>query len=340
MEQRKERIFISSNIKHVDEKGIYVLVIGESQNRNHMSVYGYHRDTTPWLKSMMERDDFVLFNEVYSCHTHTVPVLTYALTAKNQYNTINLSEAVSLLEIAEAVGYDTAWISNQVKYGAWDTPVTVIASEANQQVWLNNNLGETTETNAYDLKLVDALDNIQYKDKMLLVFHLMGSHGSYAQRYPKSFAKFGSKKTIDEYDNSMLYNDYVVSKIYEKAQKLPNFQAMVYFADHADAVDQNLAHDASKFVWPMTEVPMYLIFSKDFENRNRTLVDNLRNARNKIFTNDLLHNLMVSLLGIKSDVNYEASNDLSNALYDDNNERFKTLYGNKRFSDRKISFMK
>lgn len=32
--------------------GVYVLVIGESQNKMHMSAYGYGRETTPWLDSM------------------------------------------------------------------------------------------------------------------------------------------------------------------------------------------------------------------------------------------------------------------------------------------------
>lgn len=131
MVQRKKNISVEGTLKHNGEKGIYVLVIGESQNKNHMSAYGYQRDTTPWLKAMMNRENTFVFNEVYSCHTHTVPVLTYALTAKNQYNSTNLTEAVSILEVAEAVGYETAWLSNQVKYGAWDTPITVIASEAN-----------------------------------------------------------------------------------------------------------------------------------------------------------------------------------------------------------------
>ena len=171
MAQRKNNISVKGTLKHNGDKGIYVLVIGESQNKNHMSAYGYQKDTTPWLKAMMNSKNTLVFNEVYSCHTHTVPVLTYALTAKNQYNSTNLSEAVSILEVAEAVGYETAWLSNQVKYGAWDTPITVIASEANQQVWINKNLGETTETNAFDIKLVDALEHIKYTDKMLLIIH-------------------------------------------------------------------------------------------------------------------------------------------------------------------------
>ena len=335
MAQRKKNISVKGTLKHNDAKGVYVLVIGESQNKNHMSAYGYQRDTTPWLKAMMNRENTLVFNEVYSCHTHTVPVLTYALTAKNQYNSTNLSEALSILEVAEAVGYETAWLSNQVKYGAWDTPITVIASEANQQAWINNNLGETTSTNAFDLKLVDKLDHIKYTDKMLLVIHLMGNHGSYAQRYPKNFSKFGNKKTIDHYDNSMLYNDYVVSRIYEKVKTIPYFQAMIYCADHADAVDQDLAHDASRFVWPMTEVPMYMIFSESFVIRNKSLIDNLRMAEDKMFTNDLLYNLLMGVLGIKNITNYEPYNDITNENYDANKERFKTLYGKKKLSERK-----
>lgn len=141
-----------------NKKGIYVLVIGESQNRLHMSVYGYGRETTPWLNQQHnENPDFLLFTQAYSCHTHTVPTLTYALTAKNQYNEISLENAVSIIEMAKAAGYHTAWISNQVQYSAWDTPITVIASEAEQQIWLNKNVGETTKTNFYDEKVVNGL---------------------------------------------------------------------------------------------------------------------------------------------------------------------------------------
>ena len=114
------------------EKGVYVLVIGESQNRLHMNAYGYERNTTPWLTAQKENKNFLLFDHAFSCHTHTVPVLTYALTAKNQYNNQLLENAVSIIEMAQSAGYKTVWLSNQVRYGAWDTPTSVIASEADQ----------------------------------------------------------------------------------------------------------------------------------------------------------------------------------------------------------------
>lgn len=85
--KKKRASMINQNLSFSEnnEKGIYVLVIGESQNRLHMSVYGYGRETTPWLNQQHnENPDFLLFTQAYSCHTHTVPTLTYALTAKNQ----------------------------------------------------------------------------------------------------------------------------------------------------------------------------------------------------------------------------------------------------------------
>lgn len=36
---------------------------------------------------------------------------------------MRLEDAYSIIEIAKAAGYDTWWISNQLKYGAYDTPI-------------------------------------------------------------------------------------------------------------------------------------------------------------------------------------------------------------------------
>lgn len=255
-------------LSHKPEAGVYVLVIGESQNRAHMQAYNYHRATTPWLDSMKNDKNMLLFTKAYSCHTHTVPTLLYALTAKNQYNNIAVKNAVSVLEVAEAAGFETVWLSNQVKYSAWNTPVTSIASEANQQKWINSTLGESTNTDYFDGKLIEELEKIKITDKMLIVMHLMGNHGSYEQRYPKAFEKYDGKNTIDKYDNSIIYNDYVMSQVYKRARKIPNFKGLVYCSDHADAIDKNLSHDAAQFDFDMTHIPLYIYLSDSYIQNN------------------------------------------------------------------------
>ena len=327
---RKEALKNSLLSIENDSTGIYVLVIGESQNRDNMSAYGYQRKTTPWLESIKSDNNFILFENVYSCHTHTVPVLTYALTAKNQYNNLDLAQSISLLEVAEAAGFETVWISNQVKYSAWDTPITVIADEANQQFWHNKNVGEKTATNHYDLKLVESIEKIKMSDKMLIVFHLMGNHGSYRERYPNDFRLFKGSKTLDEYDNSIFYNDFVMKNLFDRVKALPNFKGLVYFADHADAVKQNLGHDASKYVPEMTHVPMYMYFSDAYISEFDKKFDSIINAKESIVTNDLIFNIILSVMDVRVDGVYEEYNDIFSDKYDATAQRFRTLYGKKK----------
>lgn len=323
-------------LSHKPEAGVYVLVIGESQNRAHMQAYNYHRATTPWLDSMKNDKNMLLFTKAYSCHTHTVPTLLYALTAKNQYNNIAVKNAVSVLEVAEAAGFETVWLSNQVKYSAWDTPVTSIASEANQQKWINSTLSESTNTDYFDGKLIEELEKIKITDKMLIVMHLMGNHGSYEQRYPKAFEKYDGKNTIDKYDNSIIYNDYVMSQVYKRARKIPNFKGLVYCSDHADAIDKNLSHDAAQFDFDMTHIPLYIYLSDSYIQNNSAKYKSLEKQKNKLFTNDLLFNLMLGVLGINLNNIYEPNNDPTADTFDNNKERFKTLYGKKYICEEKL----
>lgn len=334
--QISERNIVDIKIDNIDtiNKGIYVLVLGESQNKDHMSVYGYSQKTTPYLESMEKDKNFIKFTNTYSCHTHTIPVLSYALTSKNQYNDINMKNAISILDVAKACNIETVWLSNQVRYGGYDTPVSVIADTANQQVWINNNHGKTTNTNYYDIKLIDKLRKIKIKDNMLIVIHLMGNHGSYKDRYPDKFSKFQTNTNrINEYDNSILYNDYVVENILKKLKTLPNFKALIYCADHADAVDQDLAHDSTQFVPSMTHVPMYIYMTDSYIKNNIDVYSNLYKNKDCYFTNDLLFNLILGILNIKLHNFYEQQNDITNKYYDNNIKRFKTLYGKKRLQD-------
>ena len=283
--------------------GLYVLVIGESETRDHMHAYGYKRENTPWLSAAMQKENTVLFRNAYSNHTHTVPVLTYALSAKNQYNSIPLSKAYSIMEVAKAAGYKTFWISNQVKFGAWDIPTAAIASTSDHEIWLNGNTGKTTETQFYDEEIAKRIDEIKLEsgDNIFLVCHLMGCHGSYADRYPAEFEKFkavDSSEKVSEYDNSVYYNDYVLAKIYEKVSRQKNFKAMVYFSDHGEEPDEDKGHEASKFTWRMARIPFAMFFSESFIAKSNSVYQTLRKNKDRYWTNDLLFNVLINMLGI------------------------------------------
>ena len=332
---RRAHLFNFSDCKDSGFPGLYVLVIGESQNKNHMNAYGYSRKTTPWLTSLTEKSNMVLLEQAFSNHTHSVPALTYALTAKSQYDSLNLQNSPSIIELAKCAGFTTYWVSNQVKFGAWDTPITVISSSADHQKFINHNMGYTTNTTFFDERLVDELKKMKIcSEKSLVVVHLMGSHASYSDRYPKSFNLWGNRKKIDTYDNSVAYTDFVLNQIYLWASKQPNFMSLIYLSDHSEAVDKNLSHDASQFDWDMTEIPMFIDFSEDFSRSHPALLQALKNNKDKPFTNDMLYDTLISILGIKTSF-HNQENDLTSSEYNKRLEDLKTLHGARSFRDYK-----
>ena len=85
-----------------------------------MTAYGpQEHETTPWLKDMRSDRNFILFDKAYTSYVATVSALTYALTAKNQYNDISYDDSPSIVEVVRASGYETYWLSNQSKISPW-----------------------------------------------------------------------------------------------------------------------------------------------------------------------------------------------------------------------------
>ena len=312
------------------DNGVYVLVIGESETKDHMGLYGYDRPTTPWLSEFAKSANTFVFENAYSNHTHTVPTLTYAFSEKNQYNDIDLSVASSIIEAAEAAGYKTYWLSNQAKYGVIDTPITTMASVSDVQHWLNVNSGDKIFTTYYDEKLTDKLPSMQEDDKVLIIVHLMGNHGDYRDRYPAEYSRFkGKSNKVDPYDNSVLYNDYVLQTIYDRVKNYPDFKAFVYFSDHGEDVDEALGHESSRFTYRMARIPLVVNVSEKFADERKEQVENMRTNKSAYWTNDLLYDLMISLMNIKGLPNMEERFDLLSNNYDLPREEVKLLHGQK-----------
>ena len=160
LEERKSLIASLEGIREQGRHGLYVVIVGESQTRDRMSAYGYEKETTPWLTRQAVDDHFVLMQNAYSCYPNTVLSLEQALTARSQFTDRPLAESPSIVEIARAAGYHVSWLSNQNRLGGWDSPTTVIANEADHQVWINETIGEKIQSRHYDDTLVDELRKI------------------------------------------------------------------------------------------------------------------------------------------------------------------------------------
>jgi heptose-I-phosphate ethanolaminephosphotransferase len=315
-------------------RGLYVLVIGESATRDHMHAYGYKRETTPFLDTLKKSQAAILYENVYSNHTHTVPSLTYALSEKNQYNDVPLAKACSILETAKAAGYETYWISNQRKYSAWDTPTAEIASTADHQIWINGHAGEGMESSFYDKELLKFLPKTSKIKPVLVIFHIMGSHATYQNRYPEAFAHFkGKGNLVDTYDNSILYTDSFLCDLYKAISSRKEFQAFIYMPDHGEDPDEKKSHEASKFTPEMSHIPLVVSLSPNFLSHRSTDAEILKEHYHDYWTNDLLYNLMLSLLGIENAPYVEESLDLAHPAYHLDKEQVLLLHGKRHLGN-------
>jgi heptose-I-phosphate ethanolaminephosphotransferase len=333
--KERERKLSETDIRLTQkEPGIYLLIIGESETRDHMSVYGYSHKTTPWLEAEMRKSGTLLFQNAYSNHTHTVPALTYALTEKNQYNAMKLADAFSVIEIAKAAGYKTYWISNQQRWGVYETPVTQIIISADKQFWCNHGSEENYQTSYYDGDIARYIPDLTDVPHALVVVHLMGCHGSYKDRYPPEYAMETSEdEQVKTYDGAVHYNDTALRVLIEAMSRYSQFKGWLYFSDHGEDPDTHSGHEASRFTWRKARIPLVMHFSDGFISENPEIFETLSSHREKYWTNDLLYDLMLTILGIENAPHREERFDLASPSYDRTKENAMTLHGKKRISE-------
>jgi glucan phosphoethanolaminetransferase (alkaline phosphatase superfamily) len=329
----------------------YVVVIGESLNRNHMQLYGYHRNTTPRLDSLYRAGDLLKFNNAHSTHTNSMPSLSLALTAASRRNEVAFFEAPSVIEVAKAAGIETHWVTNQVLYGPFDHLVSIVAHEADELVALNRNVGETAETQRYDEATIHALEAIlgeRTARSRLIVVHLSGSHTIYCRRFPPGFDRFSGPlpagafgrargneqlaRSVNCYDNSVLYNDYVVAGLLEAVRRQGGVAGFLYFADHGEDVLGRNGHHSGRFTFPMVEIPMLAWLSEGYRREYPARYAALRTRTDAIVGTDVLFDTVLGMVGIETSER-DDHGDLSGPAWDTNSMELGLLDGERHFLD-------
>lgn len=235
-----------------------VLVIGESTTRSRMGIYGYERDTTPLIEQF-EKDnpDFVVFNDVVSSRPYTIEILQQALTlADEQHPDLYLSKP-SLIDLMKQAGYKTFWITNQQTMTKRNTMLTMFSKQADEQFYMNNDRNQSSRQ--YDSSVFEPFKSVlnDPTEKKFIVIHLLGTHMKYELRYPEGheYQRFNDKSGLafdldddkldvyNSYDNAIMFNDFVITKLFNlfKASDANGF--ILYFSDHGEDVYQTAPHD-------------------------------------------------------------------------------------------------
>ncbi len=305
------------------------IYIGESTSIMNMGIYGYPRDTTPFLSSLKSDADSgaLFFDNVFSTHTHTSPSLLTALSfgtdPKEIYLPIFEQKRLSLIDILEFNGVDTFLISNQGQSGSWNTVSSLIFNKNDRIFSTPKGLGNfggyyarPFDHEHFKHYLPKKLVEMKYDRPEVIFLHSYAGHIGYHHHIPEEFHSnidsyyqgrnkesiFGSLKReikeIESYDNAIRYIDFSISQVFELIKSIKEPFVFIYFSDHGDAVFTDRYHDSSRFLHEMVRVPFVMYFNESAQKSYADLWEHYRLASksNVIHTLEQLSPTILHLL--------------------------------------------
>ncbi|RVY50092.1 phosphoethanolamine transferase [Helicobacter pylori] len=299
-----------------------VLVIGESASRNFMQLYGYSVPNNPLLSQLAnererESNNLFVFSDTISKEAHTSDVFESLLNYSNAETNKPWYHYHNMIDIFKRSHYETFWLEKQI-VDEWGITQNLVSNRSKNRYYILGNYG------TYDEEMVKFYSkNVQpqLKSKNFIVFHLLGSHSWYADRFPKSFAKFKpsdlsfsnlhansdrDKQIVADYVNSLYYNDFVLNGIFNLFK---DKDAIVfYLSDHVQDIFESsptYGHRCSK---AGLEIPFMIYVSGIFKEKHPEKVKLIKSALNKPFmSDDLIHSLL-PLVGIHTKDEIESKN--------------------------------
>jgi heptose-I-phosphate ethanolaminephosphotransferase len=311
--QRKQHKFDVERKTNKNEEETYIFVIGESMRKNRLSLYNFKRNTTPKLNK--RKKSLIIFNKTYTIIDMTAKAITFLLSFSNIKKQKENDKKLSIISILKECDFKTYWLSNQDVIGQWsETEVKKIIDECSEIFSTKSNLKSKNMDEELLVPLKNILENKKNKKKAIFI-NLYGSHLEYNKRYPEKFNKFNknekiqnitklnlskeNEKILNEYDNSILYTDFILDKFLELLNKKKSKSFLFYISDHGENLFDNDNNNYGHSTFPLSkytfQVPMFFWFSKHFKKEKILIEKN----KNKINSNDNLINTFLDLTKIK-----------------------------------------
>jgi lipid A ethanolaminephosphotransferase len=301
-ENKKEILLPNATIKD-NQKAVMVLVIGESARRQNFSLYGYGKNTNPFLSKTPGVSHF----NASSCATYTAAGVKCIL---EHAHTDDLYEV--LPNYLDRNGVEVIWRTTN-----WGEPPIHIKNYQHGEALMKNCKGGGC--NYDEVLLTDLKEQIaaSTKNKILIVLHTSTSHGpTYSKKYPPQFETFkpvcntvelgkcSQSELINAYDNTIVYTDYILHNVIEDLQQLTAYKtAMIFVSDHGESLgEKNLyMHGLPLSLAPKEqyEIP-FIVWMSD--NSSRQLKPN-----NELSQGHVFHSVL-NFLGIQSPVYNEDLN--------------------------------
>lgn len=281
-----------------NNKTVVLLVIGEAARMKNFSLYGYQRNTNPYLA----KDDVVAMRDTKSCTTYTTESIKCMLSPFGSHSPSRTSYE-TLPTYLQRQNVKVLWRSNN-----WGEPKMKVGQYEKTNEILAGCNGKNCRQLSHDEVLLYKLDQKlkKYsKDNVLIVLHTNGSHGpQYNTKYPPQFEIFkpvcksvelqkcSHDELVNAYDNTIVYADYFLHQTIALLKSLKNTSSvMIYISDHGESLGEKnfYLHGMPYAIAPdvQKEIPFIVWTSEKFKKEhhltNQDLARQTHHSQDNIF---------------------------------------------------------
>ena len=230
-----------------DSPVLGVIVIGESATRNHMSLYGYQRETTPRLDAI--RDELIVFSNLTANVLETRVALRYLFTDATLPNKGKVN--ITLSKLCKKTNASSVLISNQGHWGGFDSVEDLIFYFCDKKIYCSElGLPPPVYDNAIVLPLKNCMEIFSTCERSVYFLHLYGSHSPFDCRCPEAERIFEDdlcdklsssvptghrRRKYNQYDNSIGFTDKILGEIIDDVRKYRKPSFVLYLSDHGES---------------------------------------------------------------------------------------------------------
>lgn len=264
---------------HSTQRNVMLIII-DALRSDHLSAYGYHRPTTPFLDSMVRAGDMLRIQHAFSPATNTLSGIANLFSSKPMEDfSFGSFRLMKYMQMKKFTTY--AFLTGAHSKWYWLTDIY----RNNCDVFYESNTNLSPEDD--DFLTLKKFNTTKLADPFFVYMHLLSTHilGKKDNQFKKFLPdKIGigvDKKTAltNNYDNGILQADYLVREVFKKLESTGQLKNTTIFvmADHGELLGEDGRWGHNESVQPYLQSIPLLIYDQDtswYQNRfSATLLD-------------------------------------------------------------------
>jgi glucan phosphoethanolaminetransferase (alkaline phosphatase superfamily) len=239
-----------------------IFILGESLTPNHMSLFGYERSTTPFLRTQLDNPNFLYRRGLSGGVSTDIAVAFFLNMGFGDVGSLKAAKGTHcLFKLAKAKRFTTHFLSaqsaEQLRYIA---PYLCASSLDDYRSLEDISPGFANEQAVDDKVLLPELARlVAFEGPQFVMLHQRGSHAPWERRSRAANRKFPHDSKVNHYDNSVIEFDLFMRDLDQVLRRSKKKILVIYVSDHGEALGEEGKWGHGQLTQAAFEVPVLLM---------------------------------------------------------------------------------